>query len=165
MITTWKLLSSKVYHGLNNALGICEHGKHYQVLPTQMVPISALAHGLSVHLPINLIHSYFSCLLRIRIRERLRWYSLFICADEDIVQFCNKMNNDNAYAPSHTHPHTHQHTHTHMRENMRNRNPDLLCVVCVYYASIIFIRFPFCCILVILFSFGRGHGFHPYPPG
>ena len=39
VITTWKLPSSKVYHGLNNALGICVHGKHYQVLPTQMVPI------------------------------------------------------------------------------------------------------------------------------
>ena len=39
VITTWKLPSSKVYHGLNNALGICVHEKHYQVLPTQMVPI------------------------------------------------------------------------------------------------------------------------------
>ena len=39
VITTWKLPSSKVYHGLNNALGICVHKKHYQVLPTQMVPI------------------------------------------------------------------------------------------------------------------------------
>ena len=38
-ITTWKLPSSKVYHGLNNALGICVHEKHYKVLPTQMVPI------------------------------------------------------------------------------------------------------------------------------
>ena len=46
MIATWKLPTSKVYHGLNNALGICVHKKHYQVLPTQMVPISALAHGL-----------------------------------------------------------------------------------------------------------------------
>ena len=35
-----------VYHGLYNALGICVHQKHYQVLPTQMVPISAVAHGL-----------------------------------------------------------------------------------------------------------------------
>ena len=47
MIATWKLPSSKVYYGLNNALGICVHEKHYQVLPTQMVPISALAHGLT----------------------------------------------------------------------------------------------------------------------
>ena len=47
MIATWKLPTSKVYHGLNNALGMCVHKKHYQVLPTQMVPISALAHGLS----------------------------------------------------------------------------------------------------------------------
>ena len=39
VITTWKLPSSNVYHGLNNALGICVHEKHYQVLPTQMVPI------------------------------------------------------------------------------------------------------------------------------
>ena len=39
VITTWKLPSSKVYHGLNNALGICVHENHYQVLPTQMVPI------------------------------------------------------------------------------------------------------------------------------
>ena len=39
VITTWKLPSSKVYHGLNNALGICVHEKHYKVLPTQMVPI------------------------------------------------------------------------------------------------------------------------------
>ena len=39
VITTWKLPSSKVCHGLNNALGICVHEKHYQVLPTQMVPI------------------------------------------------------------------------------------------------------------------------------
>ena len=39
MITTWKLPNAKVYHGLNNALGICVHEKHYQVLPTQMVPI------------------------------------------------------------------------------------------------------------------------------
>ena len=39
MITTWKLPSSKVYHGLNNALGIRVHEKHYQVLSTQMVPI------------------------------------------------------------------------------------------------------------------------------
>ena len=39
LITTWKLPSSKVYHGLNNALGIWVHEKHYQVLPTQMVPI------------------------------------------------------------------------------------------------------------------------------
>ena len=46
MIATWKLPTSKVYHGLNNALGLCVHKKHYQVLPTQMVPISALAHGL-----------------------------------------------------------------------------------------------------------------------
>ena len=46
MIATWKLPTSKVYHGLINALGICVHKKHYQVLPTQMVPISALAHGL-----------------------------------------------------------------------------------------------------------------------
>ena len=46
MIATWKLPTSKVYHGLNNALGICVHKKHYQVLPTQMVPISVLAHGL-----------------------------------------------------------------------------------------------------------------------
>ena len=46
MIATWKLPTSKVYHGLNNALGICLHKTHYQVLPTQMVPISALAHGL-----------------------------------------------------------------------------------------------------------------------
>ena len=46
MIATWKLPTSKVYHGLNNALGMCVHKKHYQVLPTQMVPISALAHGL-----------------------------------------------------------------------------------------------------------------------
>ena len=48
MIATWKLPSSKVYHGLNNALGIYVHEKHYQVLPTQMVPISALANGLNV---------------------------------------------------------------------------------------------------------------------
>ena len=47
MIATWKLPTSKVYHGLNNALGICVHKKYYQVLPTQMVPISALAHGLN----------------------------------------------------------------------------------------------------------------------
>ena len=46
MITTWKLPSSKVYHDLNNALGICVHEKHYKVLPTQMVPISALVRGL-----------------------------------------------------------------------------------------------------------------------
>ena len=39
VITTRKLPSSKVYHALNNALGICVHEKHYQVLPTQMVPI------------------------------------------------------------------------------------------------------------------------------
>ena len=49
MITTWKLPSSNVYHGLNNALGIGVHEKHCQVLPTQMVPISALAHGLIIH--------------------------------------------------------------------------------------------------------------------
>ena len=34
VIATWKLPSSKVYRGLNNALGICVHEKHYQVLPT-----------------------------------------------------------------------------------------------------------------------------------
>ena len=34
------------FKGLNNALGICVHKKHYKVLPTQMVPISALALGL-----------------------------------------------------------------------------------------------------------------------
>ena len=34
-----KAADSEVYHGLNNALGICLHEKHYQVLPTQMVPI------------------------------------------------------------------------------------------------------------------------------
>ena len=39
MITTWKLPSSKLNHGLNNALGIYVHQKHYQVLPTHMVPI------------------------------------------------------------------------------------------------------------------------------
>ena len=39
MITTWKLPSSKVYHGLNNTLGIYVHEKHYQVFPTQMAPI------------------------------------------------------------------------------------------------------------------------------
>ena len=48
MIATWKLQTSKVYYGLNNALGKCVHKKHYQVLPTQMVPISALAHGLII---------------------------------------------------------------------------------------------------------------------
>ena len=54
MIATWKLPTSKVYHGLNNALGICVQKKHYQVLPTQMVPISALAHGLfDVECPVN----------------------------------------------------------------------------------------------------------------
>ena len=54
MIAIWKLPTAKVYHGLNNALGICVHKKHYQVLPTQMVPISALAHGLNVGIPGNL---------------------------------------------------------------------------------------------------------------
>ena len=39
VITTWKLPISKVYCGLNNALGICAHEKHYKVSPTQMVPI------------------------------------------------------------------------------------------------------------------------------
>ena len=39
VITTWKLPSSKDYHSLNDALGIW-------VLPTQIVPISGLAHGL-----------------------------------------------------------------------------------------------------------------------
>ena len=39
VITRWKLLNSKVYHGLNNTLGIWVHEKYYQVLPTQMVPI------------------------------------------------------------------------------------------------------------------------------
>ena len=39
MITTWKLSSSKVCHGFDNALGICVHENHCQVLPTQMVPI------------------------------------------------------------------------------------------------------------------------------
>ena len=53
MIATWKLPNSKVYHGLNNALGICVHKKHYQVLPTQMVPISALAHGLIIKFPVQ----------------------------------------------------------------------------------------------------------------
>ena len=55
-MTTWKLPSSKVYHGLDNALGIYVHEKHYQVLPTQMVPISALAHGLNG--PLWLVKQY-----------------------------------------------------------------------------------------------------------
>ena len=45
MIATWKLTTSKVYHGLNSTLGQCVHKKTL-VLPTQMVPISVLAHGL-----------------------------------------------------------------------------------------------------------------------
>ena len=47
---------------LKNALGMCVHEKHYQVLPTQMVPISALAHGLNMislkYAPCGLFHSH-----------------------------------------------------------------------------------------------------------
>ena len=63
VITTWKLPYSKVYHGLNNALGIWVHEKHYQVLPTQMVPISALAHGLFLQDSASMVlfYSYTLC--------------------------------------------------------------------------------------------------------